>query len=86
MLPSLVSTVCYRPDDGRAQGFGSVLHTATIHLGVAMQHGRVFLWLPARDRPIAEDRQWWKEHVHANDARLNDMVRRRAFHSGTARS
>lgn len=63
-----------------------MLHTATIHLAVALQHGRLFLWLPARDRPLPEDRQWWKEHVHANDARLNDMVRRRAFHSGTARS
>ena len=58
----------------QAQGFGSVLHTATIHLAVAMQHGRLFLWLPTRHRPVPEDRQWWKEHVHVNDARLNDMV------------
>ena len=54
---------------GRLQGFGSFLHTATIHLAVAMQHGRLFLWLPVRARPVPEDRQWW------TGSRLNDHVR-----------
>ena len=35
------------------QGSGSALHTATIHLAVTLQHGRVFLWRPNKE-PIPE--------------------------------
>ena len=58
------------------QGLGSAMHTATIHLAVAMQHNRIFLWAPdTSETPIAEERMWWRETVDAKHQFQNNNVR-----------
>ena len=61
---------------GMDQGLGSAMHTATVHLAVAMQHNRIFLWAPDTSKtPIAEERMWWRETVDAHHRPMNDNVR-----------
>ncbi len=61
-----------------AQGLGSAMHLATVHLATAMQHDRVFLWAPSTNRmPIPEDRKWWRPFIDPHLQHMNENVRSR---------